>query len=124
MFSLRLVACGVVFLLLAPSSGSAEPDFNITEIDVDWQLASLPLPPDLEQITTSAILEIASLSRALKDRSTYLPAITEVAAANGVPPALVDAVVRIEPLRSDCCWQHRRDWAYAGETQDSRIAGV
>jgi hypothetical protein len=96
MFSLRLVACGIVFLLLVPSSGSAEPDFNITEIDVDWRLASLPLPPDLEPITTSAILEIASLPRALKDRSTYLPAITEVAAANGVPPALVDAVVRIE----------------------------
>jgi hypothetical protein len=96
MSSLRLVACGIVFLLLVPSSGSAEPDFNITEIDVDWQLASLPMPPDLEPITTSAILEIASLPRALKDRSTYLPAITEVAAANGVPPALVDAVVRIE----------------------------
>jgi hypothetical protein len=96
MFSLRLVACGIVFLLLVPSSGSAEPDFNITEIDVAWQLASLPMPPDLEPITTSTILEIASLPRALKVRSTYLPAITEVAAANGVPPALVDAVVRIE----------------------------
>ena len=93
MFSLRLVACGIVFLLLVPSSGSAEPDFNITEIDVGWQLASLPLSPDLEPITASAILEIASLPRALKARSTYLPAITEVAAANGVPPALVDAVV-------------------------------
>jgi hypothetical protein len=96
MFSLRLVACGIVFLLLVPSSGSAEPDFNITEIDVGWQLASLPPSPDLEPITASAILEIASLPRALKARSTYLPAITEVAAANGVPPALVDAVVRIE----------------------------
>jgi hypothetical protein len=96
MFSLRLVACGIVFLLLNPSSGSAEPDFNIREIDVDWRLASLPRPPDLEPITTSAILEIASLPRAFKDRSTYLPAISEVAAANGVPPALVDAVVRIE----------------------------
>jgi hypothetical protein len=96
MFSVRLVACATVILLMSPSSGSAEPDFNITEIDVDWQLASLPLPPDLEPITTSAILEFASLPRALKDRSTYLPAIAEVAAANGVPPALVDAVVRIE----------------------------
>jgi hypothetical protein len=96
MFSLRLIACGIVFLLFFPGSGSAEPDFRAAEIDVDWQLASLPLPPDLEPITTSAILEITSLPRALKDRSTYLPAITEVAAANGVPPALVDAVVRIE----------------------------
>lgn len=96
MFSLRLFACGIVFLLLVPSSGSAEPDFNTTEVDVDWQLASLPQPPDLEPITTSSILEIAYLSRALKDRSTYLPAISEVAAANGLPPALVDAVVRIE----------------------------
>jgi hypothetical protein len=96
MFSLRLIACGIVFLLLFPSSGSAEPDFSITEIDVDGQLALLPLLPDLEPITTSSILEIASLPRALKDRSTYLPAIAEVAAANGVPPALVDAVVRIE----------------------------
>lgn len=63
---------------------------------MDWQLASLPLPPDLEPITMSAIREIASLPRALKDRSTYLSAITAVAVANGVPLALVDAVVRIE----------------------------
>jgi len=96
MFSLRLVACATMVLLMSPSSGSAEPDFNVLEIDVDWQLASLALPPDLEPITTSAILETASPSRALKDRSTYLPAIAEEAAANGVPPALVDAVVRIE----------------------------
>jgi Transglycosylase SLT domain len=96
MFSLRLVACATMFLVLFPSSGSAEPDFNAFEIDVDWQLASLPLPPDLEPIATSAILELASASRALKDRSTYLPAIAQEAAASGVPPALVDAVVRIE----------------------------
>ena len=70
MFSLRLVACGIVFLLLAPSSGVAEPDFDVNEINVDWHLASLSLPPDLEPITTSAILEIASLPRALKERST------------------------------------------------------
>jgi Transglycosylase SLT domain len=96
MFSLRLVACATMFLVLFPSSGSAEPDFNVFEIDVDWRLASLPLPPDLEPITTSAILDIASPSRALKDRSMYLPAIAEEAVASGVPPALVDAVVRIE----------------------------
>jgi hypothetical protein len=96
MFSLRLVACATMLLMLFPSSGSAEPDFNVVEIDVDWRLASLPLPPDLEPIATSAILEIASSSRALKDRSTYLPAIAEEAVASGVPPALVDAVVRIE----------------------------
>jgi hypothetical protein len=96
MFSVRLVACATMFLVLVPSSGSAEPDFNVLEIDVDWQLATLPLSPDLEPIATSAILDIASPSHALKDRSTYLPAITEEAAANGVPPALVDAVVRIE----------------------------
>ncbi|MBO1907734.1 transglycosylase SLT domain-containing protein [Microvirga sp. 3-52] len=85
-----------MFLVLFPSSGSAEPDFNALEIDVDWQLASLPQPPDLEPLTTSAILDIASPSRALKERSTYLPVIADEAAANGVPPALVDAVVRIE----------------------------
>jgi hypothetical protein len=85
-----------MFLVLLPSSGSAEPDFNVLEIDVDWRLASLPLPLDLEPIATSAILEIASPSRALKDRSTYLPAIAEEAVVSGVPPALVDAVVRIE----------------------------
>jgi hypothetical protein len=96
MFSVRLVACATMFLVLSPSSGSAEPDFNGFEIDVDWQLASLPLPPDLEPITTSAMLDIVSPSRALKDRSAYLPAIAEEAAASGVPPALVDAVVRIE----------------------------
>jgi hypothetical protein len=96
MFSLRLVACATLFLVLFPNSGSAEPDFNVLEIDVDWQLATLPLPPDLEPIATSAVLEIASPPRALKDRSTYLPAIAEEAAASGVPPALVDAVVRIE----------------------------
>ena len=96
MFSGRLVACATMFLVLFPGSGSAEPDFNGLEIDVDWQLASLPLPPDLEPITTSAMLDIVSPSRALKDRSAYLPAIAEEAAASGVPPALVDAVVRIE----------------------------
>jgi hypothetical protein len=96
MFSLRLVACATMFLMLFPSSGSAEPDFNVLEIDVDWQLASLPLPPDLEPLTTSTVLDLASPSRALKDRSTYLPVIADEAAANGVPPALVDAVVRIE----------------------------
>src|SRR5215213_3496709 len=96
MFSLRLVACATMFLVLFPSSGSAEPDFNVLEIDVEWRLASLPLPLDLEPIATSAVLDIASASRALKDRSTYLPAIAQEAAASGVPPALVDAVVRIE----------------------------
>jgi hypothetical protein len=96
MFSVRLVACATMFLVLFPSSVSAEPDFNVLEIDVEWRLASLPLPLDLEPIATSAILDIASASRALKDRSTYLPAIAEEAAASGVPPALVDAVVRIE----------------------------
>jgi hypothetical protein len=96
MFSVRLVACATMFLVLFPSSGSAEPDFNALEIDVDWQLASLPLPPDLEPITTSTVLDLASPSRSLKGRSTYLPAIAEEAAANGVPPALIDAVVRIE----------------------------
>ena len=96
MFSLRLIACGIVFLFLSTSSGSTEPDFNVTKIDVDWQLASFLLPPDLEPITTSTMLEIASLPRALKGRSTYPPDIAEMAAANGVPPALVDAVVRIE----------------------------
>ena len=96
MFSLRLVACATMFLVLFPSSGSAEPDFNVLEIDVDWQLASLPLPPDLEPLTTSTVLDLASPSRALKDRSTYLPVIADEAAANGVPPVLVDAVVRIE----------------------------
>jgi hypothetical protein len=93
MIRLRLVACGIVFLFLSTSSGSTEPDFNVTKIDVDWQLASFLLPPDLEPITTSTILEIASLPRALKGRSTYPPDIAEMAAANGVPPALVDAVV-------------------------------
>ena len=96
MFSLRLVACATMFLVLSPNSGSAEPDFNALEIDVEWRLASLPLPPDLEPLTTPTVLDLASPSRALKDRSTYLPVIAEEAAANGVPPALVDAVVRIE----------------------------
>jgi hypothetical protein len=96
MFSLRLVACATMFLVLFPSSGSAEPDFNVLEIDVEWRLASLPLSLDLEPIATSAVLDIASASRSLKDRSTYLPAIVQEAAASGVPPALVDAVVRIE----------------------------
>ncbi|MBQ0818962.1 transglycosylase SLT domain-containing protein, partial [Microvirga sp. HBU67558] len=96
MFSLRLVACATAFVVLVPSSGSAKPDFNVLEIDVDWQLASLPLHPDLDPISTSTVLDLASPPHALKDRSTYLPAIAEEAAANGVPPALVDAVVRIE----------------------------
>ncbi|MBL0406641.1 transglycosylase SLT domain-containing protein [Microvirga aerilata] len=77
-------------------SSSAHPDFNVDEIDVDQQLAFLPLPPEPEFIETSAILDVDARSNALKDRSTYLPSITHEAAANGIPPALVDAVVRIE----------------------------
>jgi Transglycosylase SLT domain len=96
MFSLRHLAYATVFLLLYAGSSSAHPDFNVAEIDVDRQLASLPLPPELKSIETSDILDIDARSGALKDRSAYLPAIAHEAATNGVPPALVDAVVRIE----------------------------
>jgi hypothetical protein len=96
MFSLRHFAYATGFLLMCAGSSSAHPDFNVDEIDVDQQLASLPLPPKLEFLETSDILEVEVPSAALKDRSTYLPAIAQEAAANGVPPALVDAVVRIE----------------------------
>jgi hypothetical protein len=53
-------------------------------------------PPELRSIETSHILDVDAQSETLKDRSTYLPAIAHEAEANGVPPALVDAVVRIE----------------------------
>jgi len=96
MFSLRHIAYATVFLLLYAGSSSAHPDFNVDEIDVDRQLASLPLPPELRSIETSDILDVDARSGGLKDRSTYLPAIAHEAAANGIPPALVDAVVRIE----------------------------
>ncbi len=96
MFSLRHLAYATVFLLMLAGSSSAHPDFNVDEIDVDQRLASLPLPPKPEFIATSDILDVDARSGALKDRSTYLPAIADEAAANGVPPALVDAVVRIE----------------------------
>jgi Transglycosylase SLT domain len=96
MFSLRHLAYATVFLLMHAGSSSAHPDFNVAEIDVDRQLASLQLPPEFEFIETSEILEVDARSGALKDRSTYLPAIAHEAAANGIPPALVDAVVRIE----------------------------
>jgi hypothetical protein len=96
MFSLRHFAYATVFLLMHVGSSSAHPDFNVDEIDVDQQLASFPLPPELESIETSDILDVDTRSGGLKDRSTYLPAIAHEAAANGVPPALVDAVVRIE----------------------------
>jgi hypothetical protein len=96
MFSLRHLAYATAFLFLFSSSGSAKPDFNVAEIDVDQQLASLPLPPNIEPITTSDILEVVSPSRVLRARTAHLPAIVQEAAAHGVPPALVDAVVRIE----------------------------
>jgi hypothetical protein len=96
MFSLRHFAYATVFLLMHAGSSSAHPDFNVAEIDVDRQLASLPLPPELKSIETSDILDVDAGSGALKDRSAYLPAIADEAEANGVPPALVDAVVRIE----------------------------
>jgi hypothetical protein len=96
MFSLRHLAYATAFLFLLSSSGFAKPDFDVAEIDVDQQLASLPLPPNIEPITTSDILEVVSPSRVLQDRTAHLPAIVEEAAAQGVPPALVDAVVRIE----------------------------
>lgn len=96
MFSLRHLAYATVFLMLFAESGSAQPDFNVAEIDLDLQLASLPLPPDVEPIKTSDFLEVEVSSGALRDRSAYLPVIVQEAAAHGVPPALVDAVVRIE----------------------------
>ena len=96
MFSLRHLAYATVFLMLFAESGSAQPDFNVAEIDVDLQLASLPLPPDVEPIKTSDFLEVEVSSGALRDRSAYLPVIVQEAAAHGVPPVLVDAVVRIE----------------------------
>jgi hypothetical protein len=96
MFSLRHFAYATVFLLMHAGSSSAHPDFNVDEIDIDQQLASLPLPLELEFIETSAILDVDARAGALKDRSAYLPAIVHEAEANGVPPALVDAVVRIE----------------------------
>jgi soluble lytic murein transglycosylase-like protein len=96
MFSLRHFAYATVFLLMHAGSSSAHPDFNVDEINVDQQLASLPLPPEPEFIGTSDILDVDARSGVLKDRSAYLPAIAHEAAANGIPPALVDAVVRIE----------------------------
>jgi hypothetical protein len=96
MFSVRHLPYATVFLLMHAGPSSAHPDFNIDEIDVVQQLASLPLPPELKSIETSDILDVDAGSGALKDRSASLPAIAHEAAANGVPPALVDAVVRIE----------------------------
>jgi soluble lytic murein transglycosylase-like protein len=96
MFSLRQFAYATAFLLMYAGSSSAHPDFNVDEINVDQQLASLPRPPEPEFIETSDILDVDGRSAALKNRSAYLPAIADEAAANGVPPALVDAVVRIE----------------------------
>jgi soluble lytic murein transglycosylase-like protein len=96
MLSLRHLAYATVFLLMHAGSSSAHPDFNVNEINFDQQLASFPLPPELEFIKTSEILAVDAPSNALKDRSAYLPAITQEAAVHGVPPALVDAVVRIE----------------------------
>ncbi|MFD0466665.1 hypothetical protein ACFQY9_36915 [Microvirga aerilata] len=88
MFSLRHFAYATVFLLMHAGSSSAHPDFNVDEIDVDQQLAFLPLPPEPEFIETSAILDVDARSNALKDRSTYLPSITHEAAANGIPQPL------------------------------------
>jgi hypothetical protein len=96
MFSLRHLAYATAFLFLFPSSGFAKPVFDVAEIDVDRELASLPLPPDIGPIITSDILEVVSPSRVLRDRTAHLPAIAQEAAAQGVSPALVDAVIRIE----------------------------
>jgi hypothetical protein len=70
MFSLRHFADATGFLLMCADSSSAHPDFNADEIDVDQPLASLPLPPNLEFLETSDILEVEAPSAALKDRST------------------------------------------------------
>jgi hypothetical protein len=96
MFSVRHFAYTTVFLVALVRPVSAKPDFNVAEIDVDQQLASLPLPPEVEPITAAEILEVIPHAAALKDRPTYLPVIIQEAAANKIPPALVDAVVRIE----------------------------
>src|SRR5215210_7389222 len=96
MYSVRILASAAALSLVFVSSAVARPDFDPTEITIDEQLASLPLPPDIEPVSTSAILAVSSRAGALKDRSAYLPTIVEEAYAAGVPPDLADAVVRIE----------------------------
>jgi hypothetical protein len=76
MFSLRHFADATGFLLMCADSSSAHPDFNADEIDVDQPLASLPLPPKLEFLETSDILEVEAPSAALKiDQRSFLPSL-------------------------------------------------
>jgi hypothetical protein len=96
MFSLRYFLCMIGVLSLIGHEAVAKPDFGVAEIDADRELTLLQLPPDVEVPSTLAILEIASQTGALKDRSSYLPIIVRAAEASGVPPAVADAVVRIE----------------------------
>jgi hypothetical protein len=62
----------------------------------DQQLTSLPLPPGVDAPSTASVLGIPTQTRVLRRRTTYLPIIVRQAQASGLPPALVDAVVRIE----------------------------
>jgi hypothetical protein len=96
MYSMRILASAAALSLVFVSSAVARPDFDPIEINVDQQLASLPLPPEIEPISPSAILAVSARMGVLKDRSAYLSVIVQEANSAGVPPDLADAVVRIE----------------------------
>jgi soluble lytic murein transglycosylase-like protein len=93
--SLRLFA-SIAALLLALDYNVAGPNLAAVSVAPDEQFAKLPVPPDVEAPSTVTILENSWQTGMLGERAQYLPAIVREAAASGVPPALVDAVVRIE----------------------------
>ena len=93
--SLCLFAC-ITALLLTLDYDVTGSNPAAASVASDEQFAKLPLPPDVEAPSAVTILENASQTGTLGDRAQSLPAIVREAAANGVPPAVVDAVVSIE----------------------------
>src|SRR5215210_3993446 len=80
--------CAAVTLILFPAATRAEGESDAAARVTD-DVPTLPLPPVIEGL-------IGFPQTYTKARSTYLPLITRAAEERGLPPALADAVAKIE----------------------------
>ena len=96
MLKLYRFACAIGLMSSLANQAVAKPDFYEFESDVDQDSISLRHRPEVDATSTLAAREMTSQTGALKNRPTYLPTIVREAEASGIPPAIADAVVRVE----------------------------
>jgi len=82
------IMCAAVTLILFPAATRAEGEADAAARVTD-DFPTLPLPPVIEGL-------IGFPQTCTKARSTYLPLITRAAEERGLPPALADAVAKVE----------------------------